>query len=123
MAGEQRRGGFITVKANGKKYDAHGDFTYNLGKPVRTPIVGPDKTHGYSEKPQPAFIEGAIVDSRDLDLETLLTLENATCVLTLSTGKKIMISEGYYSNEGTGNTAEGKIPFKFCGDEATEIAA
>ena len=71
-----RRAGIIYVKVDGKQYDAKGAYTYNLGKPKRDAIIGADGVHGYKETPQVAFIEGAVTDSDELDLATLVTADN-----------------------------------------------
>lgn len=121
MAGKQRRAGKISVQANGEVYDAKGSFSYNLGRDKREAIVGSDKVHGYKEMPQVPFIEGEITDSKDLDLNTLVTLEDATITLNLSVGKTIMLSEAWYADEGTASTEEGAIPFRFEGISCEEI--
>ncbi len=117
----QRKGGTIYIQVNGKRYDAKGAFTYNLGTPKKEAIVGAEKIHGYKEMPQVAFIEGAITDDIDLDLKTLQETDNATVTIELAVGKTIMLPSAFYASEGTGNTEEGEIPFRFEGDEAEEI--
>jgi hypothetical protein len=116
----QRRGGLISVQANGTIYNAKGAFTYNLGQPKRDPVVGSDGVHGYTEKPQIAFIEGAITDREDLDLAALLTMTDATVTLQLAVGKIVILRNAWYASEGTGNTEEGEIPFRFEGKSGEE---
>lgn len=113
MADTQRRGGTIAFNADGVLYDAKGEFTYNLGRPKRTPIVGATTIHGYKEEPQPAFIEGEITDKTSLDLNKLVTLKDVTVTLTLANGKVVILSEATYTGEGTGNTGEGNIGVRF----------
>lgn len=121
MAGEQRRGGIIFVKVNGDIQDAKGNFTYNLGAPIREAIVGADIVHGYKETPQVAFIEGEITDRRTLDLEALVRTENATVTLELANGKVIVLRAAWFAGEGTGNTEEGNIAVRFEGAQGEEI--
>ena len=83
-----RRAGIIYVKVDGKQYDAKGAYTYNLGKPKRDAIIGANGVHGYKETPQVAFIEGAVTDSDELDLATLVTADNVTVTLELNNGKQ-----------------------------------
>lgn len=78
----ERVGGIIEVKANGELYSVKGSWTYNLGKPKREMVIGSDSVHGYKEMPQEPYIEGAITDNSQLDLETLLTIKDATVTLT-----------------------------------------
>lgn len=118
-----RRSGAINIQANGEVYDAVGMFSYNIGKPLREGLKGPDRVQGYKELPQIPFIEGEIRDSSDLDLATVLSLKDATITLTLANGKTIMLRDAWYANEGTVGTDEANIPFKFEGMSADEIAA
>lgn len=113
-----RRAGIIQFNAGSTRYDAKGAFTYNLGLPKRESIIGSDGVHGYKETPQVAFIEGEITDSGGLSLAELATLDNVTVTLQLAVGpngpaKVILLKEGYYAGEGTGNTEEGAIGVRF----------
>lgn len=119
--GQSRKGGIIYLKINGERYQAKGNFTYNLGKAKREAILGSDEVHGYMEKPQVPFIEGEITDASDLDLAKLVTMENATGTLELANGKTIVIRDAWYAAEGTGNTEEGNIGFRLEGLTCEEI--
>lgn len=121
MAGEQRRGGIIYFKVNGEMYAAKGSYSYNLGKPKRDAIIGADQVHGFKETPQVPFIEGEVTDKSTLDLERLVTIENATVTLELANGKVISLRDGWFAGEGTGNTEEGNIGVRFEGLSADEI--
>lgn len=121
MAGKNRIGGLIALKINGDMYFAKGNFTYNLGLPKKEGVVGSDRVHGYKEVPQIPFIEGEITDRNELNLEDLLTLEDATVTLELANGKVIMLREGWYAGEGTGNTDEGNIALRIEGISAEEV--
>lgn len=117
----ERKGGIIFVKIDGEIQDAKGNFTYNLGKPKREAIVGSDQVHGFKETPQVAFIEGEITDRQTLDLERLVTTEDATVTLELANGKVISLRNAWYASEGTGNTDEGNIAVRFEGKSGEEI--
>ena len=121
MAGKNRIGGMISLKINGDMYFAKGNFTYNLGKPKKEGVVGSDRVHGYKEVPQVPFIEGEITDRNELNLEDLVTLDDATATLELANGKVIMLREAWYAGEGTGNTEEGNIALRLEGMSAEEV--
>lgn len=118
-----RRGGIIQIAVNGVRYDAKGDFSYNLGRPMAEAIIGADAVHGYKETPQVPFIEGEITDRGTLDLDALVTMRDASVTLYLATGKVIALRNGWYAAEGTGNTEEGNIEFRFEGMSAEEVPA
>jgi len=118
----QRRGGIIQVQINGEVYDAKGSWSYNLGRPKREAIVGADGVHGYKETPQVPFIEGEITDRGTLDLAQLATMTDATVTLTLANDKVIVLRDGYFAGDGTGNTDEGNVAVRFEGTGAEEIA-
>jgi hypothetical protein len=115
-----RRAGIIQLQANGEVYDAKGSFTYNIGRPMRSAIVGADRVHGFTEAPQVAFIEGEITDRGTLDLNALVTMEGATITLTLGNGKVITLEDAWFASEGTGNTEEGNIAVRWEGASAEE---
>lgn len=117
-----RRGGIIQFQVNGVLHEAKGNFTYNLGRPKREALVGSDTVHGYTEKPQPAFIEGEITDRSELDLDALVRVTNATVTLVLAVGKVISLGGAWYAGEGTGNSDEGNIGVRYEGVSAEEIA-
>lgn len=118
----QRRGGIIQVQVNGEVFSAKGNWSYNLGRPMREAIVGADGIHGYKETPQVAFVEGEITDLGTLELATLVTMDGVTVTLTLATGKVVMLREAWFAGEGTANTEEGNIAVRFEGLGAEEIA-
>ncbi len=110
----QRKGGTIQLQVAGVLLDALGSFSYNLGHPMREDIVGSDRVHGYTEKPQVAFIEGEITDRGTLDLGALIDTTLATVTLSLANGKTIMLRDAWYAGDGTGNTEGGNVAVKFC---------
>ncbi len=117
-----RVGGIIELKINGQVYSAKGNFTYNLGRPVREAVIGADTVHGYKETPQAAFIEGEITDSAEISLESLVGTTDATVYLRLANGKVVVLSSAWFAGEGTGNTEEGNIAVRFEGMNGEEVA-
>lgn len=116
-----RVGGIIEVKADGVLYAAKGSFTYNLGVNKREAVLGADVVHGYKESVQAPMLEGAITDSGDLDVKTVLSLKNATVTLSLANGKVISFKEAWYAGDGNVTTEEGEIQFKIEAMRAEEI--
>lgn len=121
MAGKNRVGGLIALKIDGDLVKAKGNFTYNLGAPKRDGVIGADVVHGYKEVVQIPFIEGEITDHRGMSLEALILTDEATITLELANGKVIVLREGWYAGEGTGNTEEGNVAVRFEGLSAEEI--
>ena len=117
----QRRGGIIYLTINGEKYDAKGNFEYNLGRNMREAIVGSDGIHDYKETPQVAFIAGEITDRNELDLNALVIAKDVSVMLELANGKIISLANAWFASEGTGNSEEGNIAVRFEGPYAEEI--
>lgn len=117
----QRRAGILFLKVDGAIYDAKGNFTYNLGMPKREAIVGADQVHGYKETVQPAFIEGELTDSSDLDLKALLELDDATATLELANGKVIVLRNAWYAGDGNVQTEEGNIALRLEAKSGEEV--
>jgi len=111
-----RVAGIVHIQVNGEVFAAKGDWTYNLGRPMREPIIGSDSVHGYKETPQAGFIEGEFTDQGTLDLDALLELKGATVTADLANGKMIVVSNAYYAGDGNVSTAESNLSVKFFGD-------
>lgn len=120
---DQRRAGIITVQIDGEIMDAKGEFTYNLGQPKRTAIVGIDRVHGYKDEPQVAFVEGKITDRKGLDLSKLVNKTGVTVTLQLAVGKMFVLKDAWYASEGTVTTNEAEVAVRFEGILGEEIAA
>jgi len=118
----QRRGGIISLTLSGEILDAKGNFSYNLGQPMREGIVGSDRVHGYSEKPQIPFVEGEITDRFDLDLKnSLFALTDGTITLQVGNGKTVVLRGAWFAGEGNVQTEEGNIAVRFEGEVAEEF--
>ncbi|WP_294559147.1 phage tail tube protein [uncultured Mailhella sp.] len=113
MAIGNRRAGRISFKVDGTLYEAKGSFSYNLGLDVREAIIGADGVHGYKETPQVSYIEGAVTDREDLDLEALVGADECTVTLELNNGKIITLSRAWFAGDGTASTEEAEIPVRF----------
>ena len=118
---EVLRGGMLYLMVDGRRYDAKGEFTYNLGRPKRTGIIGPDGVHGWSTEAQAPFIEGAITDARGLDLAAFLDTVDATATLELQIGKVIVLRSATFVGEGSVKPKEGEVAVRFEGLSAEEI--
>lgn len=117
----QRKGGIIQVQVNGVLYDAKGDFDYNLGRPKRSAVIGSSGVHGFKEEPQPAFVEGKFTDRGNLDLDALVTLEDATVTVEAANGKTVVLRSAWYAGEGSVNTGEGEIGVRFEAVDGEEV--
>lgn len=119
----RRIGGTIFFKVEGESFSAKGSFTYNIGVSKKEMVVGSDSVHGFKELPQVAFIEGAITDNDELDLQTLQEFRDVTVTLELANGKVIVIEEAVYAADGSVTTEEGEIEVIFQGVRGREVAA
>lgn len=116
-----RRAGTIYLAIDGERYDAKGNFSYDLGLPKRDAIVGADGVHGYTEKPKPAYIEGEITDRANLPLKKLLTADGVTTTLVLGNGKTIVLKNSWYAGDGKGQTEEANISFRMEAASGEEV--
>ena len=116
-----KRAGKIYFKVDGAQHDAKGSFSYNLGKDKRSGIAGTDGVHGYKTETQIPYIEGAITDSKALDLEKLVELDGVNVTLELANGKTILLRDAWYAADGKGDSDEGEIEVRFEGLSAEEV--
>lgn len=114
--------GFLEITSNGNIFNAVGNFTLNLGAKKREFLAGPDRVHGFSEKPQVPKISGEVRDSDSLNVtEDILNLKDATVVAHVANGKKYMFESAAYCGDGNIETDEGKIQFECGAMSATEV--
>jgi hypothetical protein len=113
---DNRVAGIFYVKVNGALVSASGAWTYNLGKPKGETILDTTgKSVGLKETPQIGFIEGNIINTRELDLDAIISLRDATCTLELANGKVILVSNGNQVGEGTANAEDATVPIRIEG--------
>jgi hypothetical protein len=117
-----RVGGIISFKTNGVVHLAKGEFTYNIGAPKRSAVVGSDGVHGFTEEPQVPFIEGKITDRPDFDYKAFVMGTGVLATLELANGKTFFLRDAWYAAEGTANTKEGEIDVRYEGMSAEEIS-
>lgn len=117
----QRRGGMIEVKVGSVMQEAAGAFDFGLGNGVREALVGSARVAGYIEKPQPAYIDGEVFDTPDLDLKALMSVDGETVTLTLANGKVVILRDAWFAGDGKGETAEGKIKVRFESKTPAEV--
>lgn len=113
MSGNQRVGGPYELQAGGIRLSGKAGASYNLGAPKAETLMGASGGHGYTEKPQPAFIEADITDNADLDVKALVKMRNVTVTLKVANGKTILLHNAIYAGEGTIATDEGSIGARF----------
>ncbi len=118
-----RIGGIIQLEIEGEQVLAKGEFTHNLGVPKKTMIAGSDSIHGFMEKPQVPFIEGAITDNDELDMEALRRTRDKTITLTMANGKVFVLEKAVEASDGSVKSDEGEAEVRFEGISGREIAS
>lgn len=119
------RAGVIQFHAGERRYDAVGEFKYNLGANKREGLAGSDSVHGYEEMPQVPYIEGEVRDSASLSVDVLVNLKDVTVTLQLfvdaeeGPAKIVTLSEAWYAGDGEA-TSKGVLPVRFEGMSAGE---
>lgn len=114
MGISQNVGGIITVSVNGDRLQAKGNWTFNLGIPMREPVVGADGIHGYKTTPQIGFVEGAVTLNPGQSMTDLVGLTGATVTLEFA-NRIISATDAYFAGEGSASTEEGELAVRFEG--------
>ena len=117
------RGGSVYLRANDQRFEAKGNFRYNIGHPKREAVVGLDGVHGFTEKPQANYIEGEITKRDAEQFQTLLDLENETLTLEEANGDTVMLREAWFAGDGEVNPEEGMVSVRFEGMSAEIVGA
>lgn len=117
----RRVGGILFLKVDGELFQAKGEFTYNINPVKRESVVGADGIHGFKEEPKVRFIEGAITDSDELDLQGFQSIRDATITLELANGKVVVLREAFYAADGDVTSSEGEIQVRFEAVDGEEV--
>lgn len=118
-----RRAGLRALTINSTRFDVVGNIAYSLGKAVLEPLIGADRFHGFKETPGTPMMELEIRDGGDLDVEDLVTTEDATITAELSNGKTIVLRKASQASPAQQGTEEGLIETIFVGATCEEILA
>lgn len=118
-----RVSGIAFIKSDGKQYQTAGEFTINMGTPMREPKIGTVGIVGYNEKPQAPSIECKIVLTPGLSLEEITNLTDATITVVAPNGTSFVLREAFFSGDGNYATGEGEVAAKFSGTKMEEITA
>lgn len=118
---DNQRAGLISIAINGELLDAKGEFTYNLGTPIREPIVGADRIHGFKETPGTPMLKGQITDRRGLDVKKLSSVVDATITLQSGTGKTVVFRQAWAGGGFDVGTSESAIDVTFYALSAEEV--
>jgi len=122
MADPNRLAGVASVTINGRAHSISGEGSYRPSGNARTPLVGQDGYHGYSEMPRPGKISWKGRDSGAISVSELSDAVDATVVLSLANGKTIigrnMVRVG--DEAITVNTEDGTFEIEFDGPDVKE---
>jgi Phage tail tube protein len=109
-----RRGGILFFTINGENQIAKGDFECIPSGDEREGIAGANVAAGFKAKPRVPGIKGKITDRGDLDVASLLALENGTLIVGLGNGKSFRLA-GAWSSVSKLTTDEGDLEVDFGG--------
>ena len=118
---QNKIGGTIYLKSNGVELRAKGDFTWNLGLPMRTALEDAARISGYKESHQVASIEGEVRVTGDVSVEEIVRGDDLTITLELITGKTIALYGAWFAGDGAVTTEEGSMAVRWEAARAEEI--
>ena len=117
----QRIAGIAFLKVDGDLYPLRGNFTVSPSPIERAGIAGQDYVHGYSELPRVPYIEGDVSLVRELSIEDLGDIVNATVTAELANDKTYVLREAWCRSALELNTREGQTRVRFEGVSCDEI--
>ena len=115
-----RLAGTAYLTVDGASYALVGDFEYSPSVVSRESLVGMDRVHGYSEKPNVPHISGSIRDMGNLSVSGLNAMTNVTVVAELANGKTIIGRNMWTVETQTAKSEDATIEVKWEGLEVSE---
>jgi hypothetical protein len=109
-------GGISRVTVDGVELPIKQGWTFNVGRPLRTSVMGADGRHGSAEEPQTGYAEGGITLTEGIDLEWLVTVAGATVNLEYRSGRVGRLVNADYAGTGELAADEGELSVRFEGE-------
>lgn len=116
-----RIAGVAFVKVNDRQYALRGSLTVSPDLFEREGIAGQDSVHGYKEIPRVPFIEGEFSTVRELSLDDLSAITDATVTAELANGKVYVLRNAWTAGAREINAEEGQVSIRFEGMSGVEL--
>lgn len=117
-----RVAGVAYLKVDGRQLPLRGSWEIGFNKLKREGISGQDRVHGYKEMPGVPYLKGDLTTDRELSLDMLLGITDATVTLETANGKTYVLRNAWSADEYAAQTEDGKISCKFEGMDIDEIS-
>ncbi len=114
--------GLFNLKINGRLMTAKGSFTYNHGSiKNEAQIAGNGSIAGFKTSRNIPMIEGELIDSKDLDIKALQSIQDGEITLELANGKVFILTGAHWAGEGNVGTEDGNVAIKYEGTDTEEF--
>lgn len=123
MASPNRIGGLLSLRVDGKQYEARGNFQVTPGTVKRTGVAGQDGVHGYIEEPFVPQIKGDVSIGNQLSLEALEQITDSTVQCALANGMTYVLTGAWVTAMFVIDAHDGKVEVTFEGITCQEITA
>lgn len=115
-----RIAGVAFVQVDGTNYMLSGDLSYSVSTVSRESMIGQDRVHGYSEKPNAPFISGSFRDAGELRVADFNAMTNVTVTCNLANGKTIVGRNMWTVDAQEVKTQDGSFDVKWEGQDVVE---
>ena len=100
-----------------------GGWTVSIDRFEREGIAGQDDVHGYKEMPRVPFAEGDVSLEREMSIEDLQEICDATVTIELANGNAYLLRNAWTASARELDTVEGKTSIRFEGLSGEELLA
>lgn len=118
-----QRLGIAFVKVDGELLESMPGAKIDIGGKTRSTVLGANAVLGFSETPAPASVECEISIGPKTSLKKLRGITNATITFECDTGQTYVINGAWLEGTLVATSGDGgKVPLKFVGPPAEEMA-
>lgn len=121
MATTNRIGGVLSIRVDGKQYEARGNFSVTPSTVKRTGIAGQDFVHGYIEEPIVPSIKGDLSIGNQLSMQELEAITDATVQVRLANGVTYVLTSAWTTSAFAIDAHDGKVEVTFEGITCEEV--
>jgi len=117
-----QRLGKAFIKVNGQLLESMPGAKLDVGGVTRTPIIGANSVHGYSEKVKEAMLECEISVSKDTKILDTAKWVDVSVTFECDTGQVFVVRQAFLTEPPVVTAEEGgKVPLKFAGPPAEQV--
>jgi len=113
--------GTATIRVDGKEYKSKDGASGSLGGYARTPVMGGNHVHGYSEAVETPELNFTLAHDDSLSVQAIAGWVNSTVIMETDTGVQFIFREAWTAEPPGIDSGAGEVSVKMNAKYADEV--